>query len=75
MDNVGEELVKKDLEVVIAYLNRPLTKVVLWGFSLGSYPVVYTAAKYPVKAIVLQCPIGSVACFFADKLDSEVKFK
>jgi hypothetical protein len=49
--------------------------VILWGFSLGTYPVVYNAAKYKVKACVLQCPIGSLSCMFYDEYAVNVKFK
>lgn len=63
-DIVGEEVICKDMELVLAWVNRPLDKIILWGFSLGTYPVLHCASRYPVKAIILQCPIASVSCFF-----------
>jgi hypothetical protein len=64
-----------DLEMVLAWLGRPLDEVILWGFSLGSYPVTVAAAKLGVKAAVLQCPIGSLSCMFYDEYESDIKFK
>jgi pimeloyl-ACP methyl ester carboxylesterase len=62
--HVGEEIITSDLEMVLAWANRPLDNVILWGFSLGTCPVLANAVKHRVKAIVLQCPIGSLACMF-----------
>ena len=59
----------------MAWVNRPLENIILWGFSLGSYPVVYNAAKYPVSSIILQCPIGSLSCMFYDEYEVNIKFK
>ena len=36
-------------------------------FSLGTYPVTVNAAKYKIKAAILQCPIGSLSCMFYDE--------
>jgi len=41
-----------------------LDKVILWGFSLGTYPVAWCAAKYNVKGVILQAPMASVGCTF-----------
>jgi hypothetical protein len=57
------------MEIVLAWINKPLNQIILWGFSLGSYPVLSAAAKYPVKGVILQCPIASVACFFKEELN------
>jgi pimeloyl-ACP methyl ester carboxylesterase len=64
--HVGEEIICKDLEIVLAWSKRSLENIILWGFSLGTYPVIYNAARHKVKAIILQCPIGSLACMFYD---------
>lgn len=62
---IGEETIVRDLELVIGWLDRPLSKIVLWGFSLGSYPTVCNAVTYASLAgIVLQCPIASINCIF-----------
>lgn len=65
------------MEIVLAWLSetRDIAEVVLWGFSLGTFPVMYAASKYPVKAIVLQCPIASISCLFYDELHPDMKFK
>lgn len=60
---------------MLSWANKPLQSVILWGFSLGSFPVVINAAKYGIKAVILQCPIGSLACMFYEEYDSEIKFK
>ncbi len=54
------------MEIVLAWLTErvKISDVILWGFSLGTYPVVYNAAKYPVSAVILQCPIASISCLF-----------
>ena len=65
--DVGEDVICKDLELVLAWLNRPTDQIILWGFSLGTYPVTVNAAKYKIKAVILQCPIGSLSCMFYDE--------
>jgi fermentation-respiration switch protein FrsA (DUF1100 family) len=75
MPNVGEDVICKDLELVLAWLRRPLSEIILWGFSLGTFPVVMNAARFSVKAAILQCPIGSLACMFAEDFRREVKFR
>ena len=64
--DVGEEVICKDLEIVLAWLTQKMSiqDIILWGFSLGTYPVIHAASKYPVKGIVLQCPIASISCIF-----------
>lgn len=64
---VGEEIICRDVELVLAWANRPLENIVLWGFSLGTFPVTYNAAKYKIKGCILQCPIGSLSCMFYDE--------
>jgi pimeloyl-ACP methyl ester carboxylesterase len=62
---IGEETIVRDLEIVVAWVNRPLSKIILWGFSLGTFPTVCNAAMYSQLAgMVLQCPIASVNCIF-----------
>lgn len=74
---VGEEIIKDDLEIVLAWLtkNTKLSDIILWGFSLGSFPVVVNASKYKVGGVILQCPIASVSCLFHEKLHPEMSFK
>ena len=61
--------------MVVAWLGKPMSQIVLWGFSLGSFPVVYNAAKHLVKAVVLQSPIASISCIFQKELSKNTYFK
>lgn len=74
---VGEEIICGDLEIVLAWVTggKRLDEVILWGFSLGTFPVLACAAKYPVRAVILQCPIASISCLFHSPLSSDLKFK
>lgn len=72
---IGEETIVKDLELVISWLKIPLNRIILWGFSLGSYPTVCNAAKFKVGGMVLQCPIASVNCIFEEGLTTKTRFK
>ena len=72
---VGEEIICGDMELVIAWTGQPVENIILWGFSLGSFPVVFNSAKYNILGCVLQCPIGSLSCMFYDEYDVHVKFK
>lgn len=54
---------------------KDMKDVILWGFSLGTFPVISTATKYPVKGILLQCPIASIACIFHKELHPEIDFQ
>jgi fermentation-respiration switch protein FrsA (DUF1100 family) len=75
VSSVGEEVICGDLEMVLAWLGRPLDEIILWGFSLGTYPVTVAAARLGVKASILQCPIGSLSCMFYDEYERDIKFK
>lgn len=70
---IGEETIVRDLELVLAWLKRPLNKIILWGFSLGSYPTVSNASA--VAGIVLQCPIASINCLFESNVNVNTRFK
>ena len=72
---IGEETVVRDLELVLSWMKVPLSKVILWGFSLGSYPTVSNAGKFKVGGMVLQCPIASVNCIFEEGVTTKTKFK
>ena len=37
--------------------------------------MIYNAARMKVKAVVLQCPIGSLSCMFYDEYAADTKFK
>jgi fermentation-respiration switch protein FrsA (DUF1100 family) len=72
---VGEEIICQDLEIVLAWSNQPMENVILWGFSLGTFPVAVNAAKYNPAGCILQCPIGSLSCMFYDEYATNVRFK
>ena len=46
------------------WLHIPKNQIILWGFSLGSYPTVSVAAQDQFGGVILQSPIASAACFF-----------
>lgn len=50
-------------------------EIILWGFSLGTFPVIYNAAKYPVKGVVLQAPIASICSIFEKELSKNTNFR
>jgi hypothetical protein len=60
---------------VISWTKIPLNRIILWGFSLGSYPTVCNAAKFKVGGMVLHCPIASVNSMFEEEITTKTKFK
>ena len=71
---MGEEVICEDMEYVLAWTGHPLSNIIIWGFSLGTFPVVVNAAKYNIGGIILQCPIGSLSCMFYEEYDNNVRF-
>ena len=43
--NVSEQTIIADLKSVLNWLKVPRSSIVLWGFSLGSFPTVQVAAQ------------------------------
>lgn len=37
--------------------------------------MIINAARYTVKAVILQCPIGSLSCMFHENYGQNIKFK
>jgi abhydrolase domain-containing protein 17 len=56
-----------DLEAVLAWLDRPLSEIILVGFSLGCYPTAKVASKHKVKGVVLLSPMMSLISLMADE--------
>lgn len=55
------------MEQIAPKVEQTVTRVediVLWGFSLGTFPTLYCAAKYPVLATILQSPLASICNIF-----------
>jgi pimeloyl-ACP methyl ester carboxylesterase len=51
-----------------------IERIVLWGFSLGTYPVTYCASLHKVKGVILQSPIASIGCAFKhDNMDPDIE--
>jgi pimeloyl-ACP methyl ester carboxylesterase len=77
VSDVGEEIICRDLEIVLAHITDKLKlkNIILWGFSLGTFPVAKIASKYGVLATILQCPIASISCLFHSSLNPDMKFK
>lgn len=65
-----ENSICEDLELVIGWLGVPKWQIILWGFSLGTFPTVTAAARGNFAAVVLQSPIASAACFFDNEPDA-----
>ena len=63
---ISEKSIRGDLEVVLGWVtkNKKLSEIILWGFSLGTYPVCCCASKYEIPAIILQSPFASLARMF-----------
>ena len=74
---MGEEIICHDIEIVLAEVTttHSISDVILWGFSLGSFPVLYAASKYHVRGVLLQSPIASINCLFHSNLHEDIKFK
>ena len=64
--NTTSSSICDDLEAVIAWLDRPLSEIILVGFSLGCYPTAKIASKYKVKGVVLISPMMSLTSLLAD---------
>ena len=58
---ISDKSIRGDLEVVLGWVtkNTKLSEIILWGFSLGTYPVCCCASKYEISAIILQSPFAS----------------
>lgn len=52
--------------MILAWLDRPLSEVILVGFSMGCYPTAKIASKYRVKAVVLLSPMISLIALLTD---------
>lgn len=72
---INHNSICRDLELVIKYLNLPNDQIILWGFSLGTYPTTVIAKKYKVKGVVLLSPLASIYSLFTDNLTSYSTFK
>lgn len=57
-----------DLEAIIAWVDRPLTEIILVGFSLGCYPTAKVASKYRVKGVILLAPMMSLISLLTDEV-------
>ena len=68
---ITEETICKDMEIVLAWAAKgsSISNFILWGFSLGTFPTVSCATKYPVRGIILQSPLASVSNLFEEEID------
>lgn len=55
---------RKDGELAYEYLTKQChikpQKIIIWGESLGGIPAVWTASKYPCKALILLCTFSGL---------------
>lgn len=64
-NELNELTTYEDLEMVLSFavhhLRYELTKIILWGFSLGTGPTIEIASRYQnLAGVVLQSPLASV---------------
>lgn len=63
LKGTSEESVCRDLETVLKWTQKPLSQIILWGFSLGTVPTLYTGARHDTGGIILQSPLASLSTF------------
>ena len=61
--------------MLIGSLAVDRSEIILWGFSLGCYPTVRTAAKCEFKGVLLQSPLSSIYSLFTQDLAPYSTFK
>ncbi len=60
---------------MLAWIDRPLSEIILLGFSLGCFPTAKVASKHKVKAVILLAPMASLFSIFEDNLTPYTFFK
>jgi fermentation-respiration switch protein FrsA (DUF1100 family) len=66
--NITESTICEDLELLISSIRVPDDEIILWGFSLGTFPTVKVASKRNFKGVILQSPLASVYSLFTEEL-------
>lgn len=61
--------------MLISYLRLQDEDIILWGFSLGTYPTAKVARNRKLKGVILQSPLASIYSLFADQLTPSTSFK
>ena len=57
---------------MVDWVKGPKSSILLWGFSLGSFPTVQVAALKKVGGTILHAPLASGASFFDDFSESMI---
>lgn len=60
---------------MLAWIDRPLSEIILLGFSLGCFPTAKIASKHKVKGVILLAPMASLFSIFEDNLTPYTFFK
>ena len=62
INSTTESSICEDLEIILSWVSqyRQLEDIVLWGFSLGSYPTTVCSSHYNVLGVILQAPFSSL---------------
>ena len=75
MEETTPSSISEDLEIVLAWIDRPLSEITLLGFSLGCFPTAKAASKHKVKAVALLAPMASLFSIFEENLTPYTFFK
>lgn len=70
-----QDSICEDLDLLITSMKVPESDIILWGFSLGSYPTGRVAAGRRLKGVVLQSPLASIYSLFADKVSPYTSYR
>ena len=72
--SITESSITEDLKLLIDTMRIPDEEIILWGFSLGTFPTAKVAAKRNFKGIILQSPLASVYSLFSEGLSAYSSF-
>lgn len=75
MKETTPDSISEDLEIVLAWVDRPLKEIILLGFSLGCFPTAKAASKHKVKAVIMLAPMASLFSIFEENLTPYTFFK
>ena len=74
-DAPSQQTINQDLPVLLKHLRLHDSEVILWGFSLGSYPTVKYASGRQLKGVFLQSPLASLYSLLEDQVSSQESYQ